>query len=153
MYLTIAGTLALLVGIGFGGLQTWRLIIWPRVDATVVSSRIIEDVSENSRQGTRKPIFRPEIAFRFTWQGAPHDGRGAASFWSTDRTDAQALADSFPRGSVHAIHVNPDAPGEVRFDLVSIEGFKVPLYAGVSGGFALLIGTWLRRRIAAVTRS
>src|SRR5262249_26836790 len=119
-------------------------IEWPEVEATVLSARLVEEPSGGTDS---RPLYRPEIAVRYTIDGKPRAGRAVATYWSNDRSTAeQSLARHSP-GARETMRYDPSNPEDLRFDAeLDLATFKVPLLSGAAGVACLLAWLALRKR-------
>jgi hypothetical protein len=151
----VVSLIVLIVGLGLlGGAAAayyyivQRPLAWPKADAVVVSSRVVNPKGPSDHQ--------PEIVFRL----AP-DAREVRTIapWSSGSYDmVRAYVDPFPAGTALPVAVNPADPSDVRHELgptftnvivPGVIGLMGVIFAGV-GVIALL---WRPRSEAAAGRA
>ena len=114
---------------------------WPRADALIVSSRIVNPGGPSS--------YSPELVFRLGSGDAFRDVTVAPSWSSSSYGVVRGHIDRFPAGQRVTVAVNPGDPQDVRYDLtLSMSNLLLPgvlgllglVFTGV-GMFALRAGT------------
>ena len=145
----VLGVAFLLVGIGLlGGAAFWYYMVvvrpqsWPRAEAEVISSRVINPSGPDS--------YSPEITLRYE-AGAGVRQPVIAASWSTSSYDAvRGHVDRYPAGSRVTVAVNPDDPDDARYEigatLVNLLGPGILTFMGLVFGTVGLVVAGFRAR-------
>jgi hypothetical protein len=91
---------------------------WPRADGRVVESHVVPVSSSSSRRGANRQKYDASVTFRYVVNGVTLES-GTTYGSGTSRSGADARAESYAAGTVHAIWYRPDDPRVIRFDLDS----------------------------------
>lgn len=110
-------------------------LTWPAALAVVIGGRVVEEMS--SQQADAHPLYRPEIAFRYDDGSAGHNAVGTASYWTSDRAEADLALSRYPLGAHLTVHVNPQHPEVVEYD-ANLRSFVLPVLC-----LAGAVGAWL----------
>ena len=132
---TFAALLFLVFGAGFlagAGFAYYYIVVrpqsWPRADAIIVSSRVVNPTSPSQHQ--------PEIVFRIERDGPPRDVTVTASWSSSSYESVRAYVDRFPAGTVVPVAINPADASDIRHELgASLLNLLLP---GILGAFGLI---------------
>ncbi len=145
----LVGIIFSLVGLGalagtifFARKQLDILNRWPVVDAEVVRSEVT-----TGRDSDGDTMYGAEVEFRFQYNGSEQTAVADRGWRTSSRNSMRRLTEKFAAGTRHPIRVNPEDPGDIRFNAAySFEFFGVPLFMS---GFAivfLLIGIAVLRK-------
>lgn len=110
---------------------------WPRTDAEVVSSRVVNP------RGPGK--YTPEIVFRYHVAGEGIRHRAIAANWSSSSYDmVRGYVADYPAGRHLSVAVNPADPDDIRYDLgatiVNLAAPSILLTLGVVfGGIGVVV--------------
>jgi len=138
------------VGVGLIGVgvhlvrkEVGAMITWPRVDAVVVSSRVVEGSSTGSSRGSG-PVYSPGLKLKYTVAGKEYIRDAGMSGWATSsHASSEEIVDKYPPGSHHMVPYNPADPNEVRMQLGGyLDTFSGPLICLVLGFAFVLPGLW-----------
>src|SRR5262245_10221074 len=112
----IVSAVFLLVGLallGSGGAWYYygvqRPLDWPRAEATVVSSRVINPRNPNQH--------KPELVLRLQDADGPRQVTVRGSWDSGSYDLVKSHVDRYPPGSIVEVAINPDDANDVRYDL------------------------------------
>jgi hypothetical protein len=146
-----------LVTIGYAGIfaaqQRHILRTWPRAEATIVESRVVEHTSDSG------PLYGTELRLAFSAAGRPAMGNFIFPHESTSRERKEKQAEQYAVGSRQTIVYDPENPSRVLVRPgYNVEFFVVPVFvAGVGGIFAIIAaifwvtGSLMARRAARAT--
>lgn len=114
--------------------QNRILRTWPSVDATVVSSRVVEHETPSS------PLYGTELQFAFQVNGQPVTGEFDFPHESTSRERKEKQTAKYPVGSRHRILYNPADPTDIRINPgYNVDFFVIPVFlSGVALIFVVL---------------
>jgi hypothetical protein len=109
---------------------------WPRAEAEVVSSRVVEHVTRD------EPLYAGELLLVFPVDGRPVTAEYVFPHESTSRERKQKQVGRYPAGSRQTVSYNPADPTDIRLAPgYSVDFFVVPVFlAGTSVIFLLLAG-------------
>jgi len=114
LFLFPAGVGLIGVGVHLVRKEVGAMITWPRVDAVVVSSRVVE----GSSTGGRGPVYSPGLKLKYTVAGKEYILDAEMSGWATSsHASSEEIVDEYPPGSHHMVPYNPADPNEVRMQL------------------------------------
>lgn len=120
---------------------------WPLVNAEVLSARIVEEQSRDRPGGPAYSTFRPEVRYRYTTpEGRDQEATTFAGRWSKSIGEADRFIAEHPVGSRTMIRLDPEHPGQVRFDVgMRLSTLWQPFLA-LAGAAACGLVLWRRRR-------
>ena len=129
------------LGLLAGGGATYYFLIqrpltWPRADAVVVSSRVVNP--------KRPSQYQPELVFRIEGNAAREVT--VVPNWSSSSHDmVRSYVDGYPAGRTVSVAINPADASDVRHELgVTLLNVIVPAVLGLMGLFFLGIA-WAAR--------
>jgi hypothetical protein len=144
-----AGPALLAVGLALLAGAAWayyalitRPLSWPRVEASVVSSRVVNPTGPTEH--------RPEIVFELP-AGDTRRRITTVAGWSSSSYDVvRRYVDGYPPGALVDVAVNPSDPDDVRHELgPTLANLMVPGILGVMGAIFAATGAvsvlWRRR--------
>lgn len=141
--LLAAAILFLVVAAGLTVREFVHLAGWPEVETTVLATRLQE---ERSGGNDSHPLYRPEVSVRYVADGKTYQGRAVATYWSSDRHDAEQTLAEFTPGARRPMRYDPSNPADLRFDAApSLEAFKIPLLSAAGGVVCLILWLVVRR--------
>jgi hypothetical protein len=135
-----AALLFLVIGVGLlagAGLAYYYMVVrpqsWPRTDAVVVSSRVVNPTNPSQHQ--------PEIVFRLERDGQARDVTVTASWSSSSYDSVRAYVDRFPAGAIVPVAINPADGSDIRYELgASLLNLLVPGLLGALGLIFTIVG-------------
>jgi hypothetical protein len=135
-------TVFLVIGVallgGAGALYYYdvqRPLSWPRNEATVVSSRVINPRNPNQHS--------PEVVLRFEDAGAIRQLTVRSNWSSSSYSMVKEYVDRYPAGAAISVAVNPDDAGDVRYELgPTFTNLIGPGVIGLLGLICAAIGLW-----------
>lgn len=136
----VPGLVFLLVGLALLAGAAWayhatitRPLSWPRTEAVVVSSRVVNP---------KKPAqYQPEIVFELRDGGGSRRVTIVASWSSSSYAVVRSYVDGYPAGARVEVAVNPAAPDDVRYALgPTLPNLLLPGILGVLGLVFALVG-------------
>ncbi len=139
-YLFVLVGLALLAG---GGLwyefEVRRPATWPRVEALVVASRVINPGGPSD--------YTPEITLRYESGGTVREPVIVPSWQSSSYDMVRSHVDQYPAGSRIPVAINPDDPDDARYQIgaVGMNLFGPAIFTTlglVFSGIGLIVGRW-----------
>ena len=116
-----------------------RPATWPRADAEVVSSRVINPEGPND--------YRPEIVLRYEIGGSVRETAIVPSWKSSSYDMVRSHVDQYPTGTRLTVAVNPNDPSDARYEIgvtaMNLLGPGVLLFlAVVFAGIGVIAGRW-----------
>ena len=142
----ISETIFLVIGLALlGGGGAWyyyqveRPLFWPRVEAVIVSSRVVNPIGPNQH--------KPELVFRLQ-AGEISRQVTITGAWSSSSYDmVKSHVDRYPAGSTIEVAVNPDNAVDLRYELgPTFSNLIGPGVVGVMGAIFTVIGLWTMTR-------
>jgi uncharacterized protein DUF3592 len=135
-----AALLFLVIGLGLvaaAGFAYYYMVLrpqsWPRSDALVVSSRVVNPTSPSQHQ--------PEIVFRVERDGQTRDVTVTAAWSSSSYDSVRAYIDRFPAGAIVPVAINPADASDLRYELgASLLNLLVPGILGTLGLVFTVVG-------------
>jgi hypothetical protein len=142
----IAGAVFLLVGLALlGGGGAWyhyavqRPLTWPRAEATVLSSRVVNPRNPNQHS--------PELTLRVQTGGATREVTVRRSWSSSSYDMVKGHVDQYPAGSTVEVAINPADETDVRYELgATLTSLIGPAVLGLMGLVCSGIGAWTLAR-------
>lgn len=125
MIFGVLGALLLLAGLFLGWKQNQIVTTWPKAEATVVESRIVE----------KSPTtFGAEITFRYRTGSGERTTTVTPGYETASREAMQSKIKEFARGSHHAVRFNPRSPDSLIFNAdYTSDFFTLPLVLSLTG--------------------
>jgi hypothetical protein len=106
---------------------------WPRADAVVVSSRVVNPKNPSQHQ--------PEVVFRVEQEGRTRDVTITASWSSSSYDSVRAYLDRFPTGAQVPVAINPQDASDIRYELgASLINLLLPGILGTLGLIFTVVG-------------
>lgn len=132
MLFGVLGALLLLAGAFLGWKQNQIATVWPKVEATVIESRIVMK---------SQTTFGAEITFRYPVGAQERTTTVTPGFETTLREAIQSKIQQFKPGSRHSIRFNPRDPNIVIFNAgYTSDFFTMPLVLSLTGLVLAAIG-------------
>jgi hypothetical protein len=118
--------------------QNRILRTWPSVDATVVSSRIVEHPT------TSGSLYATELQFSYAVNGRAVTGAFVFPHESTSRERKEKQVSRYPVGSQHRIKFNPSDATDIRINPgYNVDFFVIPVFlSGIAAIFFVLAGAF-----------
>lgn len=124
--------------------QQYRILRdWPRTEAIVIDSRVVEHATADG------PLYSTQLRFSFAASGKPVMGDYVFPHASTHRAPKEKQASEYAVGSRHTIAYDPADPSNVRIRPgYNVEFFVVPVFVtGLAAIFAVVGGgLWITGR-------
>ncbi len=132
MIFGVLGALLLLAGVFLGWKQNQILTTWPKVEATVIESRIV----------MKSPTtFGAEITFRYPADAKERTTTITPGFETASREKMQAKLKQFAPGSEHLVRFNPRDPDILIFNAgYTSDFFTLPLVLSLTGLVLAAVG-------------
>lgn len=123
--------LLIVIALAFGSVAAWALLQawqmqqglacatgsqqWPQTSAEIIDIGVAEEV-RSSRSGKPRRRWRPEIAYRYVWEGKTRTSSrlGCVERAWADRATASAIADAFEIGETYPLSIDPSEPARTR---------------------------------------
>jgi hypothetical protein len=141
----VAETVFVVIGVallgGSGALYYYsvqRPMVWPRAEATVVSSRVINPRNPNQHS--------PELVLRFEDAGAIRQLTVRSNWSSSSYSMVKSYVDRYPAGASVEVAINPADASDVRYELgPTWTNLMAPGIVGALGLLCLGAGLWTLR--------
>lgn len=113
-----------------------------QASCTILYSAVKTETSSNSRKSGSKTTYRPDIWFRYEWQGRQWHSEWAdfskGSYSSSNRSSAEDTVRRFPRDSSQTCWVDPERPWVAVLEKEARGSWLLWLVGGIFGGLGAL---------------
>ncbi len=135
VFLFLVGIGMIVVGVRLGRKEYAIATTWPRTDAVVVSSGVVE-----WRDPGKRTVYSPGVQLKYSVAGKEYVREPKMSGWATSsRSSSQKVVDAYRPGRHCMVPYNPADPNEVHMQLGgTFDTFSGPLICLLMGfGFVL----------------
>lgn len=136
VFLLLVGVGLIVVGVHMGRKEYAIMKAWPKADAVVISSSVLEGRGKHGNT----PVYSLSVQLKYTVAGKVYIRDAQMSGWATSsRSSSQKLVDDYRPGTHYMVPYNPDSPSEAYMQLGgNFATFSGPLICLLLGfGFAL----------------